>query len=443
MRKVMTLSLGLALLVTVAFGQATVSIVSTSAENGQAAVPVAINLDNASAVGGLQFSIKDVPNQLSVLGVQPAGRTAAEPYQDVGVDQTPGTGDFGEGDGQYTPGEPYTDLNDNGEWDAAFSVQFTSRDTSVSILVFDNAGRSIPAGNAPIVQVIFGVPNTVSDAIINLRFHEIPNAEIPWGLVISDPDGNAVDGIWENGQLTIGGVQVRLPEDLTAHSGLTATYEISMTNAEPVKGFQFTIQDNPDYLTVSSVSGLGRAADFTVETNEVNGGSMVIGIDTDGGEIAAGDGAIVSITFNVSSAAGEDESVALTFTDLVVAASGGVALPANANSATVTILTDISPDELTGVPTDFALKQNYPNPFNPTTTIGFEVPEHSNVHLGIYNVLGQEVRSLVRGNYTPGRYQVVWDATDNHGSRVVSGVYFYRMTTSSGFTSTQKLVLLK
>lgn len=441
MRKVMTLGLGTMLLAAVAFGQATVSIVSISANNGQATIAVPINLDNATAVGGLQFSIKDVPNQLNVLGVAASGRTAAEPFQDVGVDGIAGTSDFGEGDNQYTAGEPFTDTNDNGVWDGAFSVQYTNRDTSVSILIFDNAGRSIPDGNAPIAQIIFGVPSTLTDAIVGLRFHEINNAEIPWGLVISDPDGNAMDGIWENGQVTIGGVEVAVPENTSSGPGVPMTFEVSMDNVVPVKGFQFTIHDSPDHLTVTSVAGIGRAANFTIETNEVNGGSMVIGVDTQGGEIVAGSGAIVAITFNVSSAAVDNEQIQISFNDLVVAAAGGLAVPSHGVGGLVTIYTDIE-DETT-LPTDFALKQNYPNPFNPSTTIGFDVPENSNVRISIFNVLGQEVRSLVSGNYSAGRYHAIWDATDNRGAKVVSGVYFYRMNTDKGYTSTSKLVLLK
>lgn len=441
MRKVMTLGLGAMLLATVALGQATVSIVSISANNGQATIAVPINLDNATAVGGLQFSIKDVPNQLNVLGVAAAGRTAAEPFQDVGIDGVAGTSDFGEGDNQYTFGEPFTDTNGNTVWDAAFSVQYTNRDTSVSILIFDNAGRSIPDGNAPIAQIIYGVPASVTDAIVGLRFHEINNAEIPWGLVISDPNGNAMDGIWDNGQVTIGGVEVSVPADMSSGPGIPMSFQVSMNNVVPVKGFQFTIHDSPDHLTVTSVTGVGRAANFIIETNEVNGGSMVIGVDTQGGEIVAGTGAIVDISFNVSSAAANNEQIQITFNDLVVAAAGGLAVPSHGVGGVVAIHTDIENE--TSLPTDFALKQNYPNPFNPSTTIGFDVPENSNVRISIFNVLGQEVRSLVSGNYATGRYHAVWDATDNRGSKVVSGVYFYRMNTDKGYTSTNKLVLLK
>jgi len=73
-------------------------------------------------------------------------------------------------------------------------------------------------------------------------------------------------------------------------------------------------------------------------------------------------------------------------------------------------------------PTTLLLGQNYPNPFNPTTNIAFTLPEAARVTLKVYNSLGQEVTTLVDGNMDAGTHSVVWD-----GSRLASGVYFYRM----------------
>ncbi|GAB4319606.1 MAG: hypothetical protein Kow0074_09310 [Candidatus Zixiibacteriota bacterium] len=94
------------------------------------------------------------------------------------------------------------------------------------------------------------------------------------------------------------------------------------------------------------------------------------------------------------------------------------------------------------VPTDYALLQNYPNPFNPSTTIQFRLPEASEVNLTIYNVLGQQVRSLVAGVKEAGTHTVEWDGRDDNGSTVQSGMYFYRIQTPS-FTEARKMTLLK
>lgn len=100
-----------------------------------------------------------------------------------------------------------------------------------------------------------------------------------------------------------------------------------------------------------------------------------------------------------------------------------------------------NPDHVS-VPTEFALENNYPNPFNPTTTIRYAVPFDSKVSLKVYNILGQEVRSLVNGFKPIGRYQVMWDGRNNSGSLVSSGVYLYRMEAGK-FIQTRKMLLVK
>ncbi len=88
-------------------------------------------------------------------------------------------------------------------------------------------------------------------------------------------------------------------------------------------------------------------------------------------------------------------------------------------------------------PTSYNLDQNYPNPFNPTTTISYELPANSFVTLKVYNILGEEVATLVNEKENAGSYIVKYD-----GSKMASGVYFYRLNAGS-FVSVKKLVVLK
>ncbi|MHB8871690.1 MAG: InlB B-repeat-containing protein, partial [Candidatus Doudnabacteria bacterium] len=85
----------------------------------------------------------------------------------------------------------------------------------------------------------------------------------------------------------------------------------------------------------------------------------------------------------------------------------------------------------------FQLGQNYPNPFNPVTTISYSVPDFLFVVLKVYNSIGLEISELVNGEKNPGLYEVIFD-----GSKLTSGVYFYRIT-AGHFTQTKKLLLLK
>ena len=88
------------------------------------------------------------------------------------------------------------------------------------------------------------------------------------------------------------------------------------------------------------------------------------------------------------------------------------------------------------IPRQYALLQNYPNPFNPRTTIQFDLPKSGNVTLKIFNMLGQEVASLVNERKQAGYYQVTWNAN------APSGLYFYRLQ-AGDYVETKKAILLK
>ena len=89
------------------------------------------------------------------------------------------------------------------------------------------------------------------------------------------------------------------------------------------------------------------------------------------------------------------------------------------------------------VPSHFVLGQNYPNPFNPATTIKYSLPTASPVVLKVYNIVGQEVATVVNAVQSAGNYSVSFDA-----SRLASGVYLYKLQTGS-FTSVKKMMLIK
>lgn len=94
------------------------------------------------------------------------------------------------------------------------------------------------------------------------------------------------------------------------------------------------------------------------------------------------------------------------------------------------------------LPTSFAVSQNYPNPFNPTTTIDYAVSKQSFVSLKVYNLLGQEVKTLVAEEKSVGLHKAQWDGVDNAGVAVPSGMYLYKMVAGS-FSETKKMMFLK
>ena len=94
------------------------------------------------------------------------------------------------------------------------------------------------------------------------------------------------------------------------------------------------------------------------------------------------------------------------------------------------------------VPETFALHANYPNPFNPSTTISYDLPEQAQVTLGIYDLLGKQIKTLVNQSQDAGNKIAMWDGTDNLGRQVSAGVYLYRIQVGE-FSQTRKMLLLK
>jgi len=174
----------------------------------------------------------------------------------------------------------------------------------------------------------------------------------------------------------------------------------------------------------------------------------------------ATDGLIATVYFTVLDSPGPDTSVVdSVFKEFIITSGEGgvdttvitlqayildysidsVFLPDFQAGAVVTPLSTGVDDgnEGSSLPSEFELAQNYPNPFNPQTTIGFSLPQASQVELAIFNILGQKVATLIDGRMEAGRHEANFDASDQP-----SGIYFYRLTHQAG-TETRKMVLLK
>jgi hypothetical protein len=114
------------------------------------------------------------------------------------------------------------------------------------------------------------------------------------------------------------------------------------------------------------------------------------------------------------------------------------------DSLTFGPLSDIG-DENEKFPLTFSLYQNYPNPFNPATTIRYNISEPSFVSLKVYDVLGNEIATLINEAKSAGNYEVEFDGTE-----LSSGIYLYQLSAGNpepssgqGFVETKKMILLK
>ena len=105
-------------------------------------------------------------------------------------------------------------------------------------------------------------------------------------------------------------------------------------------------------------------------------------------------------------------------------------------------ITAVEADASAGTPDTYALGEAYPNPFNPETTIDFSVPVDGQVSINVFNTAGQLVATLVDGELSAGAYKSTWNARDQVGQPVSSGVYFYRLQAGE-FSATHSMTLLK
>jgi hypothetical protein len=147
----------------------------------------------------------------------------------------------------------------------------------------------------------------------------------------------------------------------------------------------------------------------------------------------------VTIRWNTIKSAGR--SLVLTSPDgklgnVVMSGSGAIQLK---DASLRTVVVTLKNSE---TPTTWGLGQNYPNPFNPLTVIRFSLMVNSYVTLKVYNVLGQEVKTLVDGMRDAGYESVEWDGRDAQGLSVPTGIYFVRMT-AGDFSAAQKVMLMK
>ena len=200
----------------------------------------------------------------------------------------------------------------------------------------------------------------------------------------------------------------------------------------PVAAAQLQINYDPDRVSFEVPALSERAGHFLVQHRDDGNGKLhVVLFNWSNDPISVGEGSILSLPVTLSPGAGDDLGIELK--EVALADEKAALIPVGDGPSR---------------PIAFELGQNYPNPFNPSTTIKFTLPsaggagEALPTSLRIYNVLGEVVRTLVDEPMMPGVHHEVWDGRDDHGNRVASGIYFYRLR-AGDLQHTKKMVLMK
>ncbi len=147
--------------------------------------------------------------------------------------------------------------------------------------------------------------------------------------------------------------------------------------------------------------------------------------------ISSSDGIITSVNYTFLTKSGAQASFSAT--DMNPPNSGTINV--DGGSWNSPLASDVQ--QISGLPKDYTLNQNYPNPFNPTTNIEYSIPEASFVELKVYDVLGNEVATLVNEEQSAGVYRA-----DFSGNNLASGLYIARIT-AGNYTNTVKMTLMK
>ncbi|UCE17760.1 MAG: T9SS type A sorting domain-containing protein [Gemmatimonadota bacterium] len=271
----------------------------------------------------------------------------------------------------------------------------------------------------------------------------IPQAR-DYGFLASDLQGQNytalvygdVSGNWSGagaGKEVVRSPQPRIvvPEDIAVVPGDPVTMPVLLEGADGIISADIQLKYDSALLDLVGVERTPFTSAFMIQYRDQRGR---VDIALAGAEHLEGGGTLVRLTFLVSPAATAVATLSFEISGIV-----------NEDIVAADHVTGLFMLPESSVPEQHSLSHNYPNPFNATTKIGYalaNIDPRTNVSLIIYNVLGQDVRTLVDELQQPGYYNVLWDGRDDQGREVHSGVYYCQLRTGS-FTATRKVLLLR
>ena len=245
-------------------------------------------------------------------------------------------------------------------------------------------------------------------------------------------------------------------------TGSEVTFTINIVDNESIRGIELDIFHDFADLTYSGVSRGEKlqelvndegnpTSDMTILGNWIEDHVKVLAYSVNRARTEGNgmEGNLLYLAYTLADGASLPENISFYFT--VVNIPGTSLNPELLNvvcsypsqdSPAVVNTTVASADRGSILPSEYALFQNYPNPFNPNTQITFDVPASEFVMLRVFNLLGQDVHTLINKAMTPGRYTVEWNGNDMLNNEVASGVYFYELRGKS-FISRKKMLLIR
>jgi hypothetical protein len=276
------------------------------------------------------------------------------------------------------------------------------------------------------VDFILDVPSVKlydSEVIFSATITPVPasgtlTVDFPNGNSLTSFPGDVVARVHASGNVPVGNYTLNIvsngPNGTPVHKR-TATIVVGLVIPVELTAFNVNVNKNEvilDWTTATELNNLG----FEIQRKSVNGNFESLGF-------VSGKGTTTEVNN-------------YTFTDKSVDA-GNYSYRLMQKDFDGTFAYSQEVEVEVSLPLEYSLEQNFPNPFNPTTTIRYAIPEDNFVSIKLYDVLGNEVITLVNEQQQAGRYEMLFNA-----SSIASGVYYYQIT-SGNFNQTRKLVLMK
>ena len=241
-----------------------------------------------------------------------------------------------------------------------------------------------------------------------------------------------------------------LVEPITVDVGSSDYSEILLAVYQPIDALTVALSYDPGMISIDSfifdsAIPATKSQGVTIVPND---GLAAISTGSSGSQSTIGDGSfsLGRLYFTAGNSTGQTQITPLILDTLeteIHTVAGARLIPQVAGGTIqLEVATAVGDSPDPALPREFSLSQNYPNPFNLTTRIDFNLPEASTVNLTIFNVLGQQIRTLVAGPKTSGFHEIEWDGRHASGYECPSGIYFYRLS-ADAHTSVQRMILSK
>ena len=245
-------------------------------------------------------------------------------------------------------------------------------------------------------------------------------------------------------------------------NGNEVTFTVNIVDNEPIRGIELDIHHDYAELTYESVSrgeklqGLvndegNPTSDMTILGNAIDSYVKVLAYSVNRARTAGDgeEGSLLYLTYTLADGATLPDNISFYFSVINIPGTSlnpellnvVCSFPTQDNPIVVNTITASANGDIM-LPDEFALFQNYPNPFNPSTQISFDIPKSEFITLRIFNLLGQDVKTLTSKIINPGTYTFEWDGKDLLSNDVASGVYFYELTGES-FVARKKMLLIR